>query len=497
MTNAAIAERLGIERRLDRTRAPASASAATPRPASASPTSPSPPARSALERAGVAAAELDLVLVGDAHARRADAERRRVVAARARRRARRRDRRQRRLHRLPLGARARRPRRSRRAAPGTSLVIGADLISRITDPDDRAARRCCSATAPARSCWPRRPPARAGSGRSCSAPTASEPTCISLARDGGGTIEMDGHETFRHAVARMAEVDARGGRGGRPDARRHRPVRLPPGQRADPRARSASGSSSTEARVVDCIELTRQHLGGDDPAARSTSHAPTGACTTARACCWPPSAPASPGAAASSSGGAAMAESDPPARLRPRHRRLARHRRGDRARRSPPTAGRSASTTAPTPTRPRRSSRRSRRPAARALALGGDVTDPDARRRATSARSRSASAPCSCSSTTPACAPTASRRSSTTSDWDARARHQPHRRLPHHPPRAARRCCERASGGSSTSPRSSALRANPGQANYAASKAGLIGVTKTVAAEVARRGVTVNAVAPG
>ena len=42
-----------------------------------------------------------------------------------------------------------------------------------------------------------------------------------------------------------------------------------------------------------------------------------------------------------------------------------------------------------------------------------------------------------------------------------------------------------------------AERANPGQANYAASKAGLVAMTKTVAAEVARRNVTVNAVAPG
>lgn len=42
-----------------------------------------------------------------------------------------------------------------------------------------------------------------------------------------------------------------------------------------------------------------------------------------------------------------------------------------------------------------------------------------------------------------------------------------------------------------------AVLGNAGQANYAASKAGLIGLTKTVAREYASRGITVNAVAPG
>jgi 3-oxoacyl-[acyl-carrier protein] reductase len=42
-----------------------------------------------------------------------------------------------------------------------------------------------------------------------------------------------------------------------------------------------------------------------------------------------------------------------------------------------------------------------------------------------------------------------------------------------------------------------AERANPGQANYAAAKAGLLALTRTVAREMARKGITCNAVVPG
>ena len=43
----------------------------------------------------------------------------------------------------------------------------------------------------------------------------------------------------------------------------------------------------------------------------------------------------------------------------------------------------------------------------------------------------------------------------------------------------------------------SGILGNVGQANYAASKAGVIGLTKTMARELGSRGITVNAIAPG
>ena len=50
---------------------------------------------------------------------------------------------------------------------------------------------------------------------------------------------------------------------------------------------------------------------------------------------------------------------------------------------------------------------------------------------------------------------------------------------------------------SSTSPRWSAPPAMPGQANYAAAKAGVAGMTRALARELGSRGITVNCVAPG
>ncbi len=132
-----------------------------------------------------------------------------------------------------------------------------------------------------------------------------------------------------------------------------------------------------------------------------------------------------------------------------------------------------------------------------AIAVAGRRLRPRAQRTLYSVPPRPSSARSPCSSTTPGSPPTRSRCDSATTDWDrvietnlsAAFRLTPAgRSTPMIRARAGRIINVASVVG---------VRANAGQANYAAAKAGLIALTRTVAVEVARRGVTVNAVAPG
>ena len=124
------------------------------------------------------------------------------------------------------------------------LVIGADVLSRFTDPTDRGTAALFADGAGAAVVGA----ADGGAGRDRphrpATPTAPAPA-RSAPRTSEQIIRMQGHDTFKAAVTRLSEATLEAVERAGLDARRHRPVRLPPGQRPHPRAPSASGSGST------------------------------------------------------------------------------------------------------------------------------------------------------------------------------------------------------------------------------------------------------------
>ena len=120
------------------------------------------------------------------------------------------------------------------------LVIGAEILSRVTDPADKRTAAIFGDGAGAVVLSAGRRGRR--SAPSCSPPTAAMGDTI-VASHEERFIHMDGHTTFNKAVKVLADSTLRGVRARRRDARRHRPLRLPPGQRPHPALRRARSSS--------------------------------------------------------------------------------------------------------------------------------------------------------------------------------------------------------------------------------------------------------------
>ena len=139
------------------------------------------------------------------------------------------------------------------------------------------------------------------------------------------------------------------------------------------------------------------------------------------------------------------------------------------------TAGPSASTTAPTRTGAEAVVKEIVDAGGRAVASRPTSPTPPPRTRCFSAARGGARARCSCWSTTPACAPTASRPQIDDEDWHARASTRTSPPPSAHPPGAAADDPRPLRAGRQHRLDRRAERANPGQANYAASKAGLVG----------------------
>ena len=183
------------------------------------------------------------------HRRRGDARRRTAGRARARRHPRRGVRRRLGLHRLSLGAGRRRRPRSRPGAPAASWSSAPTSCrgSPIPTTGPTAAVFADGAGAVVLE----RTDETSRIGPVILGADGAGADHIRVARD-DGMIRMRGHETFREAVARLTPVHAAGRQGRRRRARRHRPVRLPPGQRPDPvrRRRAARAARPTASSTA-------------------------------------------------------------------------------------------------------------------------------------------------------------------------------------------------------------------------------------------------------
>ena len=139
------------------------------------------------------------------------------------------------------------------------LLVGADFVSRVANWEDKRSAPLFGdgagavVMAPASRDYGAIGPVVLGA-------DGSQAGAIVVPRD--ARLEMDGPEVYRHAVARMSESTLKAVAARRADARRHRSVRLSPGQRADhPCARR---TARTPVRARRRRDLTpRQLLGGN------------------------------------------------------------------------------------------------------------------------------------------------------------------------------------------------------------------------------------------
>ena len=177
-------------------------------------------------------------------------------------------------------ARRSRPRRSKRAAPGTSLVIGADVMSRILDPDDRAPP-ACSVTAPGAVVVP------GGAGRIGPVRLASDGDRVRaiVAGRAEGVIRMNGPDTYREAVDRLVEVTTEAVHGAGVSSTRST-CSCTTRRTAASSAPSANAWRCRPKRVVDTVPTLRQHLRRIDPDRARGRRGRRPADPAARRCCW-------------------------------------------------------------------------------------------------------------------------------------------------------------------------------------------------------------------